>query len=466
MSTTEASTVLVLDPSTVEVDPDNARKRLTGIPALAQSMKQVGQLVPAVVRRKDGSTDEAPVWVLTAGHRRRAAAIHGDLPLLAIESNGGAKGAALGALAENDARSDLSTGERAKAIQRALDLGATEAEVARSAGRTTKEVRAVRTVAASDAALTAVEKHAHLTLEHGLAIAEFEGDPETQERLTRVAVEDTDYFDHEVARAQRQRAERQKLQHDLDALREAGVRILTEEEAENAIPVHAFLDGKGKALTAKAHKACPGNAAAVDTNRMTPTIVILCTDHEANGHKVSPVGARATRARQAQQQMTPQQREKASKERREVIANNKALDTANGVRRTFVTKLLAQRKAIPGLATFIATAVLCKPGLLDTASTPTWEALTGRKAGKVPGSYSPSPALAILEGCRNDADHLRAVLSLIAAAHESTVTKDSWRHTNHALALYLRFLEAAGYALIDQERMILALADKDAAGKR
>lgn len=448
-------TVIELDPAAVAVDPKNARRKLTGIKELAESIRKVGQLVPVLVMEKGDGT-----YQLIAGARRRAATEEAGVALRAIVHDGSEQVNALVALIENDARQDLTVTERAAAVQRVLDLGTPAEDVVAATGASPADIAAAQALVKSKKARAAAEKHPEMTMEHAAALAEFDGDPKTQERLLDVITRNPGYFDHAVAEYRRDRDELAAAEEKLAVFREAGVKILDKAGQDKATDIGRLTDAKGKKLTARGHKSCPGNAAGLYISPRWgegPSVRIYCTDPKANGHKEARL-ARTTRP--TGPEPTEAERQKAAEERRTTIANNRALATANGVRLEYVAALVQGRKAIAGLPAFLAEQFIAGhvSGQAHNVKGEVWEQISGKKAST---GWRMTPAKPILSACKNDRDYLVALFGYVAAYHESLIDKTAWRQSYGGRAAYIKFLEGTGYTLTDQERMIVTQGAKD-----
>ncbi len=194
MTRTTTPELLQLDPAQIQAHPRNPRQAVTDLAGLVDSIAQVGILEPVVVApwptdlytssktRQDG-------YVLIAGHRRVAAAKKAKVKVLALHRPDLDTLAAQieAMLVENLHRADLSPIEEGDAYQGLLDLGISQADIATKVGRPKRTVSERVRVAGIPG--PAREKlHAHqITIDAALAIAEFKGDTEAQERLIHFA---------------------------------------------------------------------------------------------------------------------------------------------------------------------------------------------------------------------------------------------------------------------------------------
>ncbi|MDE1904859.1 MAG: ParB N-terminal domain-containing protein [Rhodospirillales bacterium] len=460
-STSSGGTVLVLDPSDVQVNPINARKKLRDIPALTASVREVGVLEPVLVRMV-----EADVYMLVAGERRRAAAIAAGVKLPAIVLPDAAVPAweALAMLSENESRDSLTTSERARAFQTVLDLGADPTSVAAAASTTVEEVAHLSAVAQSKVAATVTERY-DLTLEQAVVLAEFAEDKEAVKALTVIARENPGRWEYAVTTLRRERDRRLAMEAKLRPYVEAKVRVLTELDIKQTIasyeggnhsrrPIAMLVTDKGKNLTPAGHKKCPGRSVGVWAfERWTePDVTEFCEDPAKHGHKPK---AKATRTGTAASgnagaEKTEAEKQADSEARRKVIANNKAMDVANEVRRKWLTTAL-KAKQPKGLERFVTEHVVLAYQVGTTG--PVLAEITGATlvgAGAAEKWLKSLPENRVLMG----------LFAYVAAGIETNVDKTAWRHADARLVAYLRFLESAGYTLSDIEAEACAEHEK------
>lgn len=127
----------------IEPSPNNVRKTLDELPALALSIRETGLIQPLVVQRLENPADQTKPYRIIAGHRRFAAIrlIHWETVPCIIRKPMKADDELLTMLVENGQRADLDPIEEARAILKLkTTLGLSEAEVARRIGRSTSHV--------------------------------------------------------------------------------------------------------------------------------------------------------------------------------------------------------------------------------------------------------------------------------------------------------------------------------------
>lgn len=470
MTTTEAPTILMVEPRFIAPHPDNARKKLRDIPALKASIEKLGVLVPLIVTPLDDL--HVADYRLVAGQRRWTAAseagiavpviVRADLKDVPLDQ-------ALAMLSENESRDNLTGAELARAHQHAFDLGATDEDIAGATGLPKADVAKVRTLTASPVAVGLAERHGEIDLEKALVLAEFEDDTDTLKALTQIAVKRPYQWEHAVARSRRERKEAAEQTKRLKPYIDAGVKMLTDAELAKTrngyrsgivnpsprLPINRLANAKGNRLTAAQHKSCPGRsvAAAFQWDWEDPTVTEFCEDPKAHDHKplkgkTPPAGTTSNGAKPA----NVGDLEKASAERRKVIANNKAMDTANGVREQFIIDLL-KRKTVPkGTERFVAE---------HFALSDSWMRLDPpdstclRFMGLDQQSGKADAAKARMLKSLPDRRVVMVPLMLIAATIESDTDKTSWRQPSTTRARWFNYLKAVGYTLSDVEALCL-----------
>lgn len=120
--------------------PDNPRENLTGIEDLALSIRETGLIQPIVVQKVPGRDG----YQIVAGHRRHAAVRKlgwAKVPAL-IRRDMFPDEELLAMIVENGQRADLDPIEEARAYQRLLQMGLSQADVARRVGRHVNTIRA------------------------------------------------------------------------------------------------------------------------------------------------------------------------------------------------------------------------------------------------------------------------------------------------------------------------------------
>jgi len=446
-----------VDPNTVKVHPMNARRDLGNLEKLTASVRELGVIEPCTTALFDG--DDEPCLIF--GHRRRGAAIAAERLLPVIfrpDLDGNTAGQLLEQLAENENREDLALTELGQAYQRLFDLGVTSGVIAVATGREAEEITAMATVGKSDAAVALTERY-ELTLEQAVAVAEFDDDREAIKALTVAAKSGSTWqFEHLVATLRRDREDQAQVESLLEKLRSEETTILDASPSAPAMLLGDLTTDKDKKITPATHRKCPGHAAFIEATLNGRRIVYVCTDPKANGHKVPRAAARTQAAKAAK---PAKKQAEETQARRDLMANNKAMDIATPVRRKFVAELLKRRAKVVGLAEYVVSSFVMHTRQFVDPDEAVWEELTDKKPVEVWWYWQDTVGGAVLENRRTDFDWLMAGLSLVCAGREKTWHKNTWRNADPGDAAYLRFLESVGYELAEVELLLCTTAEAE-----
>jgi ParB/RepB/Spo0J family partition protein len=270
--------------------PDNPRNSLGDLDELARSIKAQGVLQPVVVlpASEDGR------HLLVTGHRRHAAAIKAKVthvpgvirdltPAEVVEAM----------LVENVNRSDLTTSEEVRAIERLMDLSAgklTPAKLCKRIGRSQGWVRTRMAICALPADWREAIDRGDLSLAAGEAAASVADlGPEHVEQLCQEFSRHT-WGDHaRLADQHRQRVERQVAYEAAVAKarrRKGAVVFTSDDDVYGAMALADFLD----ADEIKAHRSEPCHATLIEptTYGQGYERTDICTDPER--HAPDPAG--------------------------------------------------------------------------------------------------------------------------------------------------------------------------------
>jgi ParB family transcriptional regulator, chromosome partitioning protein len=427
--------------------------------AFVASIKEHG-----VLQAITGTRDEDGTIRVRYGQRRTLAAIEAGLaavPVMVVTTSADEAVRIVQQLGENDHRSDLTPADRLGAYEQLAALGLSAAQITRRTRRPKAEVDAALTVTGSELAARAVGRFEFLTLDQAATIAEFDHDGEAVKVLTVAAKEGQ--FDHVAQRLRDDRDRDQARAALTEELIGQGVSVVEQPAYDDASvrPLYRLAAAiGGKPFEVESHAGCAGHAAYVtvsphwtedDTGREVrayeaePTFV--CAQWKAVGHV--DTYARGSEAKPKAADMTPEQREQAKAERRDVVDSNKAWDAAEPVRRDWVAQFLTRKTAPKGTAAFIAHMV-----------TQHGEAVTGvggdhlaaQWFGLTPGTYGTSSGWATLIDKGADARATVIALGRLLAGCEKDTSRVSWRRVNPRTSAYLRFLAANGYELSDVEQ--------------
>ena len=173
-------------------NPHNPRRDVGDVTDLAESIKAQGvkqNLLVVPYTESTGPNETRQVYRVVIGHRRLAAAKQaglGSLPCKVEVLTEREEREIM--ILENTQRSDLKPIEEADAYQGLLDLGADIAEMAEKTGRSRSFVRQrLRIARIPQTIRDETEGFTQLSIRELTAISEFDGQPDLQERLVKVA---------------------------------------------------------------------------------------------------------------------------------------------------------------------------------------------------------------------------------------------------------------------------------------
>ena len=199
----------------------NPRLDAAQVEDLATSIREHGIQVPLVAAPQIG-TDQL---VVLAGHRRLTAALQlgiDTVPVQVREDLTDARDQLAFMATENIHRDQLSPMEEARLFQDMLDLGWSQADVAKRAALPRKRVaERTRLGKLSEEAGEKVHR-GQISIEDALVIAEFSDDPESAEKLEQAV--GTYNFDWELSRAKQRRERAELVRAEQREIRKAGAR--------------------------------------------------------------------------------------------------------------------------------------------------------------------------------------------------------------------------------------------------
>lgn len=423
-------TLEMIDPATLTVDT-NVRKEAGLTKEFVASIKEHGVLVPVVAHR----TEDGTVHVLM-GQRRTLGAIEAGstaIPVLVGSTPEEAERLAT-QVVENDHRSGLTDGDRAEAFHQMSLLGVSASVIARKMGAKKALVETALKVKANATAAQALDQG--LTLEQSAVIEEFADDADAVATLERLATENPGNFAH---RAQRLRDERKNNALIAEACAEAAAKGLTVLEEDPS-----YYDYKGNAATISTLTTAEG--APLSETDADAVYIYVGYSGLVTRFAVADWKARGLRKEGKAPAGGMTDEEKAA--RREVIENNKAMDSAEVVRRDFVKTLLS-RKALPKNAQkFIAHTIAHSSYILTKALNKT--SLTAELLGTGDGhgefkAYVDKPTT----------KPETVTLATMITAYEANIDRTSWRNAYSDSRYYLTQLTAWGYEPSDVEKIIL-----------
>ncbi|WP_100812136.1 ParB/RepB/Spo0J family partition protein [Microbacterium sp. HA-8] len=445
-TTTQSPPVGILeyvDPAQIVLET-NVRPSAPLTDEFIATIREHGVLQPVRGRRDDtGSV------IVRAGQRRVLAAREAGLtaiPVFVVDSTEHTVERIVEQIVENDQREALTDTERTAAWQQLALEGLTPAVIAKRTGTKTARVKTGLKVAGNELAATAIAAH-QLTLDQAAALVEFEADEGTVAELIAIAVETPGQFDHAVQRARDDQARaraREATEQDLAA---QGYTILDREpgyQDTTHTRITELVDSDGNLVTAEQIAGLDGAAALVRVYYGDDVhVTYFLADPKAHGFAPRFGGGQSG-------PMTDE--EKA--ERREVIANNKAWDAAQTVRREWLTQFFGRRTLPKDAPRVIATALAADRTVvakgLDGGNKLAHDLLgvaqdSGWGADRLAGFVHTHPAKAA-----------HVTLAIVLGGLEGSTGRHSWRNPDRRTGGYLTTLEAWGYTLCDVEQIVVA----------
>ncbi|MCD4850803.1 ParB/RepB/Spo0J family partition protein [Paenarthrobacter nitroguajacolicus] len=431
-----APTLEMIDPTTLTVDI-NVRKDAALTAEFVASIKEHGVMEPVIAHRKDDGT----VHVLM-GQRRTLAAVKAgrdSIPVMIIESPEEAE-RIVSQMVENIHRAAMTQGDEADGYHQLSLLGISAAEIATRTKRPKPAVEGALKAKASAAGTAALGK-GH-TIEEALVMAEFEGDEEATAELESVVADEPDQLLHVAQQLRDARAHAAALAaftaeleatettivekpsyHDDETARVSSLKRADGEHAteEDANAVYIEQDYKGECST-------------------VPVIV---------GWKKLGFKDRYSFSSSAQ---TGPMTEEQKAERKTLIANNKAMESATTVRREFVKTLLTKKQAPKGWQYFTVHAITHHT---EVARSYDGEVAAVMVSAKIDGQKSWAWNPLKDHVAESPARPEFSLIALVCAGYESTIAKDSWRRPSQTHRDYLNQLVTWGYTPSEVEQIII-----------
>ena len=437
MNTTTSPQVEHIDPASIQIE-DNVREAVEVPSEFVASIKQHGVLQPVLATR-----DSEGVVRVRDGQRRTLAAREAGvttIPAYIVSADAETKTRLVQQIVANEQRDGLTARDKARGFHALALEGMSVAAIAKATGTKRQQVQTHVSVATSESASAALDQG--VTLEAAAAIAEFEGDEEAQSEIL-TALERGQQAEW-VAEHIRERKQRDATIEEAAApLREAGVRILDDDERYSATSVDRLADkaaepdeqGYRPALDEDAHQQCPGHAVYVG--------VSYGGDAQVRAYCTSPAEHVDRYGAPAKQSGPMTDEQKA--ERKQLIANNKAWDAAEAVRRAWLAEFLA-RKTLPKDATaYAATTLAATASRIGQDET--------RLAADLLGQEQAQPFYSSLSPVEGKPAHTLTALAL--ASVEAGTGRHTWRgaRAGSTEAAYFRQIAAWGYPLSEVEQI-------------
>jgi ParB family chromosome partitioning protein len=454
---------LVHVPAADVVIEDNVRTAADLDAAFLASVKRHGVLLPTIgYRNADGAVvvRDGQMRVLAA---REAAT---TVPVFVTERGDSTAARIAEQLVANERRVGLTDADRLQAYRQLELEGLSATAIARETGTKRDTVKQTLTVAKSDTASAAVTS-GQATFTQALLLAEFDGDAEAITELTECIAEgyDDDELTHTATRL-RQEAEhreaRAKVRADLIA---EGKRVVGDDDDYESLSrlTDAADDvtdyAERHTLDPETHVECAGAAWEV-REWGTPEPVQVCATPDAHRpyflafRATGPVGGGAAEAGKSDEDRAAEAEERKAA-RRALVANNKAWDAADVVRREWVAGLLQRKTAPKDAARFLAVALtrhatiryangmVSARGLLGIETTG-WEGDTLSQWVE-----------------EHPTKGLHMSLAVVFAGFENTANREWWRTPDRESRGYLNQLADWGYPLSRVEQLAAGIQPTD-----
>ncbi|MFJ4286831.1 ParB/RepB/Spo0J family partition protein [Paenarthrobacter nicotinovorans] len=435
-----APTLEMLDPATLTVDV-NVRKDAALTADFIASIKEHGVMEPVIAHRKEDGT----VHVLMGQRRTRAAveAQRPEIPVMIIESPEEAE-RIVTQVVENIQRAELTEADEADAYHQLSLIGVSAASIAKRTGRKKTAVEGALKAKASEAGTAALDRG--WSIETALIMAEFEQDEAATADLESVLMDEPDQLFHLAQQIRDDRAREAELTALIDGLKADG-KTIVDYAGHYADDENLFVTAANRANGEPATDE-DANAAFVSTDyRGEHSVRLAIAGWKELGF--TPKHERYDGGSNIQKgPMTEEQKA----ERKTLIANNKAAESATTVRREFVKTLLAKKQPPKGWQHFTAHALTHHP---ETAS-----GYDGKVAAEMVGAKSDESDR---WGWNPLRDHVAksparpefSLIALVCAGYEKTIAKDSWRSPSQTHRDYLNQLVVWGYTASETELMII-----------
>jgi ParB family chromosome partitioning protein len=351
----------------------------------------------------------------------------------------------------NAHREGLTEADEADGILRLTLTGMEATVVAKELVVKPARVTAALAVASSDFARKVIEKR-QITLDQAAVVAEFEDSEDDVRTLLHIAENDADHFAHEAQRLRDKRERERAFQAELDEYAAKGVPLVEAPPRYDNRTADAYLhelqNEHGEPVTVENYEGKPGYAIAVVNNYGSPKIGHVVTEWRSHGLR------RITHGGAVQGKLT--EAEKA--DRREVVANNKEWDSAETVRRDWLTTLLSRKTQPKDVEQFVAYTATERPFAFG-------KSLDNGMAATLLGIEPKYGALAKFVAA-NPAEARLVLFALAVAAGELALHRGSWRRPDAHDRAFLNWLTSWGYTTSRVENIIASPAKPKATRSR
>ncbi|WP_416445443.1 ParB/RepB/Spo0J family partition protein [Leucobacter sp. HNU] len=438
-------TIEHLDPATLVIET-NVRSEVALDPEFLDSIRDSGVITPIIATRAaDGQVH------VRAGQRRTTAAREVGLatvPVYVVDAQGTEADRIIVQLAENEHRIELTQGDRIEAWKQLTFEGLSVAQIAKRTGAKRDQIKTGIAVAKADSGKQLLSEG--LTLDQAAILLEFEDDPEAVKQLTEYAITDPGYFPHAVERERRDRADRAECAPLIAEVEKQGVTVLTERpyHGEAPFPIRGLRKADDSAVEVEDVIGKEGVFATVIKYATGPRAEYYVQDPEALGFKLSEsyygISGGAKKG-----PMTDEQKA----ERKELIANNKAWDASETVRREWLAQFFA-RKTMPKNAVAVTAEMLTVSYYAVSDAMRTGSGYAAELLG-VKGTSRQALADYLASHPTKDK---HVALAIALAAVEKSTDRQTWRSPRTETARYLVALSEWGYSLSPVEKIAAAPA--------
>ncbi len=439
---TTFGTIEHIDPTTIEVET-NVRTIVTVDAALVASIREFGVLEPVVCRR----TADGTVYV-RMGQRRVLAYREAGLatiPAYIVKADDTAVTRLMEQFAENEHRADLTEPERAAVFQQLTFEGLSVPQIAKNTGVKKADVEAGIKVAKNEFANHIAGTH-EVTLDQAAAPIEFEDDTEAVSRLVHYAEDSPDQFAHELQRQRDNHIRNQAIAAEQSTLTEAGYTILESRPEsyynKEHINIRDLLTAEGDPVTAEhLQEVTPKFAHVRSYYGDGIDVAHFVVDPKLHGFKKATVSGTSG-------PMTDKQKD----ERKTLIANNKAWDSAEVVRRQWLASFLSRKTLPKDTAAFIALALTAHRNTIATAIGHGNRRAASLQSLDAPESYwSASPLDTLAAHQPGKAGYV--TLAVVISGYEESTGRHTWRNPGRDALAHFTQIAACGYPLSEVEQI-------------
>lgn len=441
--TITTGTIEHIDPNQIEAEV-NVRTIVKVDPALVSSIRAFGVLEPVVCRRAEDGTISVRMGqrrVLAAREAQRA-----TIPAYIVDGDDSNVTRLVEQFAENEHRASLTEPERAAVFQQLSLEGLTVPQIVKQTGVKKTVVDAGIRVAASEFAGSIVTKH-EITLDQAAALIEFEGDKDAISRLVNCAEDEPEQFAHELQRQRDERTRAHAVAVEQDRLTAKDYTILETRPSyydKEYVNIRELRTADGAPVTSE------------HLGEVSPRFAYVRSFHtgevDVEYYVTTPKGWGFTLISSAGGNSGPMTDEQKA-ERKSLIANNKAWDSAEVVRREWLTTLLS-RKTLPKDAAAFVAAGLTRHRVDVSSALAAGNRFAAVLLGlpEAEGFYSPSP---VDEYAEQPGKAAHATLAVVLAGMELATGRHTWRNPSSTALRYLGQLAAWGYALSEVEQIVV-----------